>query len=129
MPRVFTIIIESVGYLDSRGALILSGMPCIPAHAWIEKAMREKYEYVNRQELSWNLLVREIRAINHRQNQILRRLYAYGDRLHNVEHEIGITANAANNSVIDVETAKTACKILEHKVSNLLIKKLKLNNQ
>ena len=93
-------------------------MPRIPVSVWLEKTIRAKQsgeiENKNRIERE-NNLIREITIIQNRQKQILRRLDNYGERLHNLEQNLGIADNAANNSVIEVESAKRACKILQYK--------------
>ena len=65
---------------------------------------------------AWNLLVREIKLIAYRQEQILKRLDAYGDRLHNIKQEVCIASNAANVGVEEIKGVKSARRILEVKV-------------
>ena len=94
-------------------------MPHIPVSVWLEKTIKVKQsreiENKNRVEKE-NNLIREIKIIQNCQKQILRRLDNYGERLHNLEQNLGIADNAANNSVIEAESAKRACKILQYKV-------------
>ena len=93
-------------------------MSRIPVSVWLEKTIRAKQsgeiENKNRIERE-NNLIREIKIIQNRQKQILRRLDNYGERLHNLEQNLGIADNAANNSVIEAESGKRACKILQYK--------------
>ena len=94
-------------------------MPRIPVIVWLEKTIRAKQsgEIENRNRVEReNNLIREIKIIQNCQKQILRRLDNYGERLHNLEQNLGIADNAANNSVIEAESAKRACKILQYKV-------------
>ena len=94
-------------------------MPRIPVIIWLEKTIRAKQsgEIENRNRVEReNNLIREIKIRQNCQKQILRRLDNYGERLHNLEQNLGIADNAANNSVIEAESAKRACKILQYKV-------------
>ena len=71
--------------------------------------MRDKYLREETQHIcAWNLLVRVIKLIVFRQEQILKRLDAYGEKLHNVEQEICIAANAANAGVEEIEGVNNA---------------------
>ena len=99
-------------------ALILSGMPRVPVHEWIERTVWEKYVRENTQERMqvWNLLVREIKLIACREEQFLKRLDAYADRLQNIEQEVCIASNAVNLGVEEIEGVKKARRILEVKV-------------
>ena len=46
----------------------------------------------------------------------MRRLDAYGERLRNIEQEVCITSNAANNGVEEIEGVKKARRVLEIKM-------------
>ena len=46
----------------------------------------------------------------------MRRLDAYGERLRNIEQEVCITSNAANNGVGEIEGVKKARRVLEIKM-------------
>ena len=79
-------------------------MPRIPTSKWIERTVGAKN---NRKQSSvtsaWNLVVREVKVIAKTQAIILSRLDAYGERLRNIEQEVYITSNAANNRVEEIE--------------------------
>ena len=78
-------------------------MPRITTHEWVERAVREKYVHKKSFEShAWNSLVREIKLIAYRQDLILKRLDVYGERLHNIEQEVCIASNAANNGVEEI---------------------------
>ena len=74
-------------------------MPRIPVCEWLAETVRaEQSERISqdRNEAS-NHLIREVKIIAHRQNLIFKRLDAYGKRLRDVEQEVAIAVNAANN--------------------------------
>ena len=73
------------------------------------KYLREETQRI----CAWNNLVREIKLIAFRHEQILKRLDAYGEKLHNVEQEACIAANAANAGVAEIEVANKARRVLE----------------
>ena len=84
---------------------------------WIERTVGAKN---NREKSSatsaWNLLVREVKLIAKTQSIILRRLDAYAKRLRNIEQEVCITSNAANNGVEEIDGVKKARRVLEIKM-------------
>ena len=89
----------------------------IPTCEWIErradaKNNREKSVATN----ALNLSVREVKIIAKTQAIILRRLDAYGERLHNIEQEVCITSNTANDGVEEIESVKKARRVLEIKM-------------
>ena len=92
-------------------------MPRIPTCEWIERTVGAKD---NREKSSatsaWNLLVREVKLIAKTQAIILRRLDAYAERLRNIEQEVCITSNAANNDVEEIDGVKKARRVLEIKM-------------
>ena len=92
-------------------------MPRIPTCEWIERTVGAKN---NREQSSvtsaWNLVVHEVELIAKTQAIILRRLDAYGKRLRNIEQEVCITSNAANNGVEEIEGVKKARRVLEIKM-------------
>ena len=92
-------------------------MPRIPTSEWIERTVGAKN---NREQSSvtsaWNLVVREVKVIAKTQAIILRRLDAYGGRLRNIEQEVCITSNAANNGVEEIKGVKKARCVLEIKM-------------
>ena len=65
---------------------------------------------------AWNLLVREVKLIAKTQALILRRLDAYAERLSNIEQEVCMTSNAANNGVEEIDGVKKARRVLEIKM-------------
>ena len=77
-----------------------------------DKFIREKTQGIR----EWNFLVREIKLIVFRQEQILKRLDVYGDKLHSVEQEVCIAANAANAELEEIEGVKKARRVLEVKI-------------
>ena len=92
-------------------------MPRIPTCEWIERSVgaknnREKSSATN----ALNLLVREVKLIAKTQAIILRRLDAYEERHRNIEQEVCITSNAANNGVEKIEGVKKARRVLEIKM-------------
>ena len=92
-------------------------MPRIPTCEWIERSVgaknnREKSSATN----ALNLLVREVKLIAKTQAIILRRLDTYVERLRNLEQEVCITSNAANNGVEEIEGVKKARRVLEIKM-------------
>ena len=92
-------------------------MPRLPTHKWIERTVRDKYA---REKLveprEWNLLAREVKLIADRQDLILKRFGAYGEKLHNLEQEVYITYNAANNGFEEIAGVKNARRVVEVKV-------------
>ena len=95
-------------------------MPQIPTWEWIERTVIAKE---NREQSSvastintWNLLVREVKSIANVQKIILKRLSAYGEKLCDLEQEVCITSNAANNGVEEVDGVKKARRIMEVKM-------------
>ena len=99
------------------GKLICVGMPRIPICEWIERTVCEKN---NREKSSatsaWNLLIREIKLIANNQTIILKRLDAYGERLHSLEQEVCIISNAANNGIEEIDGVKKARRVMEMKM-------------
>ena len=99
------------------GRVICVEMPRIPAWEWVERTVGEKN---NREKSSatsaWNLLIREVKLIANNQAIILRRLDAYVERLRNLEQEMYIISNAANNGVEEIEGVKKARRVREIKM-------------
>ena len=92
-------------------------MPRTPTYEWFEKTVREKYVREKSFEShTWNSLVREVKLIAYRQNLILKRLEAYEERLHDIEQEVCIASNAANNGAEEIVGVKKARDILKFKV-------------
>ena len=60
--------------------------------------------------------MREVKSIAYFQKIILKRLGAYGEKFRDLEQEICITSNAANNGVEEVEGVKKARRIMEVKM-------------
>ena len=77
-----------------------------------EKNNREKYAATS----AWILLIREVKLIANNQAIILRRLDAYVQKLRNLEQEVCITSNAANNGVEEIESVKKARRVLAIKM-------------
>ena len=60
--------------------------------------------------------MRELKSIANVQKIILKRLDAYGEKLRDLEQEVCITSNAANNGIEEVEAVKKARRIMEVKM-------------